>query len=162
MIGFLDPKVPACFSRDYDAAHLRAHPAQRVSGIALIYVPRRPYHDGASEPQWDRQGGELNFNATLALKLVGKSVTHYAGANCRSPSERVVKCAIDEDGGTFTLAQVGNGMRLQNLSGLTVYRATGNGSTGGAPIRIEPDAEQGTFMLSGSGQRTCPRGWSLP
>jgi hypothetical protein len=160
-IGFLNPNVPVCFSRDYNSAHMRAHPAQRVSGMALIYVPRRAFHGGAAEPQWDNQNGDLNFNATLAVKLVGQRATHYTGANCRAPSPGLVRCVIDEDGGAFTLTQSGTGMRLENVDGLTIYRATGNGSIGGAPVRVQPDAEHRTFMLAG-GQRTCRRGWSLP
>ncbi len=162
MIGFLNPETPACFDRDYDAAHMRAHPGQRVSGIALIYVPRRAFHDGPSEPQWDSQGGELNFNATLAVKLAGKSATHYAGANCRAEGQVSVRCVIDEDGGAFTVAEAGDGLRLQNVSGLTVYRATGNGSIGGDPVRIRADGEHRTFMLAGGNGQACRRGWSLP
>jgi hypothetical protein len=161
MIGFLNPKVASCFTRDYEATHMRAHPGQRVSGMALIYVPKRSFGGAAAVPQWDNQAGDLNFNATLAVKLVGNQTRHYTGANCRIKAD-VVNCVIDEDGGSFTLAGTGKSLRLQNVDGLTVYPATGKGSIGGNPVRIKPDSEHRTFILASSGGAACRPGWSLP
>lgn len=163
IIGFLNPNSAACFSRNYTAPHMRSHRKQRVSGIALIYTPSASYGGEPAQAQWDTQNDDPNFNAVLAVKLVGQSHTYYNGVNCRSPGGGAIRCVIDEDGGAFTLTRTSTGLRLQNENGFTVAPQTGNERRdSAATIRIRPDAEHRTFLLTGGNGAACQRGWSLP
>jgi hypothetical protein len=163
IVGFLNPNSGACFSRDYSTSHMRSHRKQRVSGIALIYTPMASFGGEPAQPQWDTQNDDPNFNATLAVKLVGQRRTYYQGVNCRSPGQGSIRCVIDEDGGAFTLTKTSTGLRLQNESGFTIAPRTGNERRDlAATVRIQPDAMHRTFLLTGGNGAACQRGWSLP
>lgn len=158
-VGYLNTAGPACFSRDYDAAHLRANPNQRVTGMALIYVPTMTF-GGVRQTMWDLQANDPNFNATLAVKLRGQRQTHYAGVNCRGgEAAGVVRCVIDEDGGAFTMTWPDAGLQITNENG---FRVAPNSRSERGQVRIEPDAANRIFILAGGGGQACGRGWSLP
>ena len=41
VVSFVDAAKPACWSRAYTADHMTSHPKQKVSSIAISYVPAK-------------------------------------------------------------------------------------------------------------------------
>ncbi|MBV2183979.1 MAG: hypothetical protein KUL88_05505 [Rhizobium sp.] len=92
----------ACYSRHYDASHLRTHPRQNVKDIAML----------AYRPDWDGAGASiLNFEARFRD---GGVPAEFSG-ECRSTSGGVLACGIECDGGEFSLKSAGGGSLLVDL-----------------------------------------------
>lgn len=82
-----------CYFREYDAAHLRTHPRQRVQTIAI----------GHSDTYQDR-----NFELTLDLAFTLRSGATYTVVGlCRGNV-----CSAEGDGGQFTLTTTNGALRL--------------------------------------------------
>lgn len=92
----------ACYSRHYDAAHLRAHPGQNVRDMAML----------AYRPDWE--GGDasiLNFEARFRD---GGVAVEFSG-ECRTVAGGVLTCGIECDGGEFSLKSAAGGSILVDL-----------------------------------------------
>ncbi|WP_454745291.1 hypothetical protein [Ciceribacter selenitireducens] len=92
----------ACYSRHYDAAHLRTHPDQNVRDIAML----------AYRPDW--QGADasiLNFEARFRK---GGEPVQFSG-ECPSVDGGVLACGIECDGGEFSVKTAAGGAILVDL-----------------------------------------------
>lgn len=93
-----EPGNKACYVRNYDAAHLRAHPHQRITAMKFLlgvdaYDPKPA---GATKP-------EDLFYYTFAMSVArrGDKRLLRAFGDCRG-SDRI-SCVVDCDGGGVTL-----------------------------------------------------------
>jgi hypothetical protein len=69
----------ACFSRVYDADHLRAHPNQKIQRIFFLYG-----HDPVSRPNEEPPPHQnASYSGFLATTMRGESKPQWAGAFCR-------------------------------------------------------------------------------
>lgn len=92
----------ACFSRVYDDAHLRAHPAQNVTAMTML----------AYRPDWPGADASiLNFEARLRK---GREPLQFSG-ECRGADGGGLACGIECDGGTFGIKPSGPGAMLVDL-----------------------------------------------
>lgn len=108
----------ACFGRVYDAAHLKAHPKQRVTAFHLFrdFTP-----DPAMEtPQETRealvaQDGDGGIRVTAYVRFRDRPGLFFNGLHCsRSNDGGKVRCGIECDGGGFLLKDAGKSLLLEN------------------------------------------------
>ncbi len=94
----------ACYSRHYDATHLRSHPDQNVKDMAML----------AYRPDW--QGADASILIFEARFRDGGAPAEFSG-ECRTAGGGVLACGIECDGGKFTLKSAGNGAILVDMPG---------------------------------------------
>lgn len=91
----------ACYARSYDAAHLAKRPRQTVTH----------FHLRRAEPDPLRAQNSSRFTVAFGF-WVKDAVDLYATlAECRSTAAGA-QCLVEGDGGSFTLAQAGNALRV--------------------------------------------------
>lgn len=93
---------PVCFGRLYDAAHLRQHPRQTVSGITLHYTPNSTDDDRNTAAHF-----RLGFG--FVLKRGGN---WYAGSAYCKTAKAWFDCSLEGDGGLFRVTPEGKGLRF--------------------------------------------------
>jgi hypothetical protein len=99
----LDAMLPAhagnkaCYSRTYDAAHLRAHPHQRITAMKFLLGVR------AYEPpsKIERAEDRLYYTFTMSVKRRGDKRLLFTGGDCHTIDH--ISCVVDCDGGGLTL-----------------------------------------------------------
>ena len=87
----------ACFGRVYDAAHLKAHPHQKVARIFFYYG-----HDPVSRPNEEPAATfDSSYNAFVATTVRGAKAPEWAGGWCSHESEDgktgPIHCGMDCD-----------------------------------------------------------------
>jgi hypothetical protein len=87
----------ACFGRVYDAAHLKAHPRQKVARIFFYYG-----HDPVSRPNEEPSAGaDTSYNSFIATTVRGAKAPEWAGGWCNHESEDgksgPIHCGMDCD-----------------------------------------------------------------
>ena len=130
-----------CYARSYDAAHLKAYPAQRVAKIEIDMAKKNP--DGTPITEDFIQ---LGFGLQL------KSSPEWYGnvANCKSAGAQI-DCFLEADGGKFTLsAAEGGALKLETGSYGLAFE--------GAKDAIELPGDKGddrVFILSPAPRAEC-------
>ncbi|MBZ9708297.1 hypothetical protein LB543_16350 [Mesorhizobium sp. ESP7-2] len=94
----LSPKgADACFGRVYDAAHLKAHPKQKVARI-FFYYGRDPVRRPNEEPS---ANSDTSYNGFLTTTVRGAKAPEWAGGWCNHQSEdgksAPIRCGMDCD-----------------------------------------------------------------
>jgi hypothetical protein len=87
------PDGTACFAREYDRAHLRAHPRQKVASITIDMTLANP----AGEPI-----NPNHFELGVGLRPRGKFEWYVGVAICKSESA-IFTCYLEGDGGDLKL-----------------------------------------------------------
>ncbi|MER9727322.1 hypothetical protein [Mesorhizobium sp. M0217] len=87
----------ACFGRVYDAAHLKAHPKQKVARIFFLYG-----HDPVSHPNEEPMANaDTSYNGFLTTMVRGAKAPQWAGGWCNHESEDgksgPIRCGMDCD-----------------------------------------------------------------
>lgn len=87
----------ACFGRVYDAAHLKAHPKQKVARIFFLYG-----HDPVSRPNEEPMvNADTSYNGFLSTTVRGAKTPQWAGGWCNHESEDgksgPIRCGMDCD-----------------------------------------------------------------
>jgi hypothetical protein len=87
----------ACFGRVYDAAHLKAHPHQKVARIFFFYG-----HDPVSRPNEEPgPGSDTSYNSFMATTVRGAKAPEWVGGWCNKDSEDgtggPIHCGMDCD-----------------------------------------------------------------
>ena len=122
-------KTEACFGRAYDAAHLSAHPKQRVTSFHIV----REFKDDPNlevdpmpEQQSKENDGEHGYvGVTAYVRFRDKKGVYANGLTCRR-SEGKVFCGVDCDGGSFNLKPSGQSLLLElNEYGFVVVGGCG-------------------------------------
>ena len=131
------PLAPGCFARTYDAAHLAAHPDQRVRRIVLRVEP------AASD-------GRVPFGLELSTR--NRRPVWHAGGTCE-PAGAAWSCRPDTDGAPMLgLVAEGTGMRLDNSRYLSIFDMVTGPGLQRVDIRAPGDA---VFRLAKASARTC-------
>jgi hypothetical protein len=111
---FGDGRDRGCFVREYDAAHLAAHPRQRVRRIAIDHRPR------------------TELVADYGPVLAGISVTMRNPAEGSGGAELICRdengaalCGLEADGGTVRLERAGDRLTVRVIEGLRFETETG-------------------------------------
>lgn len=127
----------ACFSRRYDEAHLRAHPAQNVTAMAML----------AYRPDWEGADASIvNFEVRLRD---GREPVQFSG-ECRAAGAGSLSCGIECDGGSFGVRTSGTGAILVDLP---VPPGLCDGEDGGTGQGFGPDDRR--FRLERVGIDDC-------
>lgn len=164
IVGFIDSAKPFCYARTYDEAHMKAHPKQKVTGIALAYVPEKMFPE-IEEPQkmWDQYADYPAFSAILAVTMKGKEGFLLGGAYCRTGSSKMLECGIEGDGGTFTVLLQDDGrVKLVNndQGGFTVTEpGRGMEEEGGEYVTIDPKDDHDAFLMAAQTGGLCDADW---
>lgn len=96
-----------CYTRAYDAAHLKAHPRQRVTSIAIAYRPVM---------QSKQRSTAAKFEVAVGLRVKGDRELYARVGYCQ-PSSGGFTCSLESDGGHITLTLDGSrGLRLTTTS----------------------------------------------
>lgn len=101
--GALFPSDASCYLRQYSAAHLAAHPDQRVTQIAL----------GPWGPEW---GNRRDLVLTVAIYLTGNPQRYSGVAYCRDAGP-YLRCRMEGDAGSFALEAATGGALRMTLTG---------------------------------------------
>lgn len=90
----LPSRRAACWERDYDAAHLKAHPRQRVASIRLVHLP------DAMPPE---PGGiYVQFYINLRQRSVATGYDYQLGGFCR-PHGKDLRCQPEWEAGSWRI-----------------------------------------------------------
>lgn len=131
----------ACFARTYDAAHLRAHPAQRVQAMALGV----DYH--RHQPDKTFPDGQRNYYFTLSATVKGERKQLVSSGECKTSGGRI-SCAMDCDGGGFGLEREPAGsvkLDMTTYGRLRMSRGCDDSETD--TLELRPGADDRTFRL---------------
>lgn len=163
VVGFIDTAKPFCYARTYDDAHMKAHPKQKVTGIALAYVPEKTFQD-VPEPQkmWDQYADYPAFSGILAVTVKGREGFLLGGAYCRTGSSKMLECGIEGDGGTFkVLLQDDGRVKLVNDQGGFTVTEPGSGmeEEGAELFPIDPKDDHDAFLMSAATGGLCDADW---
>ena len=123
-------KSYACFTRRYDAAHLRQHPQQKVTAMKLLVSAETVPEDQA-----------LNYTFALAVKFRDRNGDFDSGGSCGHPmasqesaDKLVLGCGVDCDGGGLSVEMVNADKSVMvRLDQLAIWN------------RAKPDDERGAF-----------------
>jgi hypothetical protein len=97
----------ACWERIYDAAHLSAHPRQKVAEIRLVHI--------ASPGGQDPAGLYLQLYFNLRERRANADAAHdfKYGGFCK-PVGRALRCEAEWEAGTFTVEAGAGGLLVRN------------------------------------------------
>jgi hypothetical protein len=129
-----------CYVRGYDAAHMTAHPRQRVTYFAID-------HEG-DEPA-DPRGPE-GFVVNFSFTLKGVNDDFVGVASCTGGAIKA-DCVVDNNAGSFSLAPAGEKIMLAVGSHLQVQ---GQSSNSNSPD-LARDGDDRVFLLSPSPKHAC-------
>jgi hypothetical protein len=149
--GHLPLRAEACFGRVYDAAHLRAHPKQRVTSFHLLR-DFTPGNNAESEPQsreelLDADGSDGTIGVTAYLRLRDRKGVYSNHFSCRRNDKGGVFCGIDCDGGSFIARTSGNSLLIENQGFVVVGGCGASDEDNENPVSIRPGADDKTFRL---------------
>jgi hypothetical protein len=136
-----------CYSRSYDATHLKAHPRQTVSRIEIDFDPKNP--DGVPNVA-------AKFELGFAFQLKGSHNWYGDGAYCQTKSGYFA-CYLDADGGEFNLTPQNGALKLD-----VVNRGGNDSKTNQINVEGEdfggfgkPDGDDLTFVLTRATRADC-------
>jgi hypothetical protein len=162
IVGFIDTGKPFCYARIYDAAHLKAHPKQQVSAIAITYVPEKWFPDQTeAQKMWDQYADFPAFSAIVAVKFRDRTETALGPLYCRTGSSKMLECGVESDGGAFNaLLQNDGKVKIVNEQGFAVsFPAKNPDEEDGEIVRVDPKDDHDAFLLSDSKDDLCKSDW---
>ena len=144
-------RTEACFGRAYDAAHLSAHPKQRVTSFHLarefkedqnLEFDPTPEQEVKNE---DGSYGRVNVNAYVRFR--DRKGVFTNALSCVKGDDSLVRCAIDCDGGSFNLNSSGQSLLLENNGFVVVGGCGANDDEYENPEHVSPGADDKAFRL---------------
>ena len=100
----------ACFGRVYDAAHLKAHPKQKVSSVHVLrsLEQRRGAENWTPDARAEairsfREDGQASVTAFVNFR--DSRTTFHNSLTCDKETREGISCMIECDGGSFRLAR---------------------------------------------------------
>ena len=148
------PPVPGtriCFSRLYDAEHLKAHPKQKVTELEFrLSYYRHP-------PAEDLPKGQNNYYFALFAKLRGSSEKLQSFGEC-TPSGDAIACMVECDGGGIQVKRRPDEKVLVYFAAdIGRIRMAGcDGDEEGDSVDLTPGADDREFLLSKTPDAECP------
>ena len=145
-----EPGGHICFAREYDAAHLKAHPRQQVQSIAF----RLAYF--MHEPDEFFPKGQRNYYFHLSTKMRPDGHELATGGEC-APTEdgKGIRCGVDCDGGGVMIRK-GTGQGLLIDLETTGRIRMGEGCDDEEGIDLEPGVDDKVFLLTQVPAANCP------
>ena len=129
-----------CYAQHVEPAFLAAHPRNMIDSVVLAFQAQAP--DGhAYRPD--------AFRVRLAMKARDGTAWYLDEADCRQ-QDAGFACAVEDDGGKFTLTPAGEGLRLET-GGLAIEGDEDVLDVGGA------DSDDRAFDLVRSSRMVCER-----
>lgn len=137
-----------CYNRRYDAAHLRDHPKQQVTGLTLV-VRVQQYEDTTKAR---RPEDKVYVWFAMQMRRRGEKRTLSTSGSCFGGSGGI-SCGVDCDGGGMTLERLPQAdallMRLDDR-GIQMYSdCDGNG------IWVKPGVDDRVFRLEKAADSVC-------
>ena len=134
-----------CLMREYDAAHLAAHPRQRVAAMLLWVAqpdPRRGWHE-----------------ARIAIRFRGEHAWRRAVTECRTQAGTGGRqqCGVECDGGGFTLdpgSRPAERRLRPDRHGLELRESCEGGEVA-EPPRLDPEPDDRLFVLRSAPREAC-------
>lgn len=138
-----EPGARACYARRYDGTHLKAHPRQRVTEIAL----RIAYHRHRPE-RGDPAEGQRNYYFQLDVRMKGEARRLSARGECTSAGG-AIGCALDCDGGGITVRRLDEARRIEIgfMEGQRIRMSRGCDSESGT-LDLTPGQDDHRFHLT--------------
>jgi hypothetical protein len=152
---------PTCHARVYDAAHLAAHPKQRVGAISF----ERRAREIAAEKVFIESGEmtEEIIAATLRVRLRGDRTSHVVrlecegarnGARyCEAPACQGGEIGVMPDGARAIRLSLGG--KLRNGSFVAHYIHLDESCDGARPAVLEPGEDDRAFVLPVAPAEAC-------
>ena len=137
-----------CYTRRYDAAHLRAHPQQQVTALTLI-IRVQQYEDvsRATRPE-----DKVYFHFALSMQRRHEKRTLSTSGGCFGASGGIT-CGVDCDGGGMKLEKLPQAdalmMRLDDR-GIQMYSDCDGGG-----VWVKPGADDRAFRLEKAAESAC-------
>lgn len=146
-----EPGARICFARDYDQAHLSAHPDQKVRsiGFRLAYFA----HDADEfHPKGQRN---YYFELSTMPRDGGREIRAF-GECVPAPDGRNISCGVECDGGGVLIRRADKGRILVDLAATGRIRMSEEGCDDEAGIDLEPGIDDAVFLLSEVPAPSCP------
>ena len=140
----------ACFGRTYDAAHLKQHPQQRVTGFHLFrdFTPdplkEVPQETREKLIEDDGQGG---IQITAYVRFRDRPGLFFNGLSCSGNPKDGVRCGIDCDGGGFGLKGSGDSLLLENQGFVVIGGCGASEDEAAQADYVKPGADDKVFRL---------------
>ncbi len=146
-----EPGTRICFARDYDEAHLKAHPHQQVQSIGF----RLAYFSHDPDEYYPKGQRNYYFDLRTMMRDSGREIS--AGGECvPSPDGTNISCGVDCDGGGVLIRRAaGRGKLLVDLEATGRIRMS-EGCDDEAGIDLEPGVDDKIFLLSEVPAGSCP------
>ena len=133
-------QIKGCYDRTYSDAHMKAHPGQKVTRMRLqIGLETGP----------DSNEADLNG---MDIWLRGEKKRRYAIPICRQ-GKPPLDCGMEADGGSFTLEETKDGVKLVNRNYLRADDPDGDEEDG---VELPNDKEHTIFLLPLVSTGRCP------
>lgn len=143
----------ACFSRIYDAEHLRKHPKQTVTEIQF----RIAYY--VHEPDAYFPRGQRNYYFRLEAKVKGLGRKLSTGGECGLAEDgRKIFCGVECDGGGVMVSRAARQDQiLVDLKATGRLRMTlGCDADEEDALELTPGADDKSFLLAAVPVASCP------
>jgi hypothetical protein len=164
VLGFFDASKTWCLARSYDAAHMAAHPKQKVTGIAFAYEPFQRFEgEPDAQPMWDQYASTGAIFAKIVVTMKDDPRAALGSADCRAAEDsETLRCGIEGDGGGFTLTRRPDGRyRIDNPQGFSVEYPAANPDEPNDGYRyVNPKDDQESFLLDASSGGLCDAQWN--
>lgn len=143
--------VEACYGRAYDAAHLRAHPQQRVTSFHIFrdFVPDTNSEEEPSSRAalLGHDGEDGRIGLTAYVRVRDRQGVFSNWFTCKREDNGTVLCGIDCDGGTFHARPSGTSLLIENHGFVVLGGCEASDEDLANPIFIKPDPDDKTFRL---------------
>jgi hypothetical protein len=150
----------ACFGRVYDAAHLKAHPKQKVSSIHVLrsLELRREAENWTPDARAEsirsfREDGQASVTAFVNFR--DRKGTFHNALTCDQETREGVRCMIECDGGSFRLARSGANSVLLHNNGFVLVGGCGEEIEEGQERHFDPGADDKVFRLDNRPVAAC-------
>jgi hypothetical protein len=143
-----DPGAKACYARTYDAAHLRAHPQQRISEMTFFL---RVVGYDAGGGYTVRNPDRVGYQFAMAVKRRGDKQALRAAGDCSGGTG--VHCVVDCDGGGVDVEKIQTGDAL--LVRLLEGGIRMHGDCDGEGIMVKPGADDKAFQVNKAPPQAC-------
>jgi len=150
----------ACFGRIYDAAHLKAHPKQKVSSIHILrsLEQRRGAEDWTPDARSEsirnfREDGQTSVTAFVNFR--NSRTTFHNSLTCDQETREGVRCMIECDGGSFRLARSGANSVMLHNNGFVLIGGCGEEVEEGQVRHFSPGEDDKLFRLDSLPVATC-------
>jgi hypothetical protein len=153
LIPILAPQAgnKVCYSRAYDAAHMKAHPQQRITAMKFLLsvAAYDPKPADAATPE-----DLYYYTFAMSVSRRGDKRLLRTSGDCNGSDN--ILCAVDCDGGSVTLDKMlpANSLivRLNNVNGITMFHDCDEGK--GAVV-VKAGADDKVFRLDKVAADAC-------